>query len=56
LPRGSRLRLDARFYYRADMLYTIFNHTETAGGRALRTDLGSIDFFHSPSISIRGAL
>lgn len=56
LPRGWRLRMDLRAYYRADMIYTIFNHTGTVNGRSTHTDLGSIDFFHSPSIAIRGAL
>lgn len=56
LPRGWRLRMDLRAYYRADMIYTIFNHTRTVNDRATRADIGSIDFFHSPSIAIRGAL
>lgn len=56
LPRGSRVRLDLRAYYRADFLYSIFNHTSTDGGRALRTDLGAFDIFHTPSLALRGAL
>ena len=56
LPRGSRFRLDLRAEYRANTIYTIVTRDATRDGRALRTDFGSFDVFHGPSISIRGAL
>ncbi len=52
LPRGSRLRLDLRAMYRADFIYTNI-HRNSAD---LRTDYGSIDVFHGPTLAIRGAL
>lgn len=52
LPRGSRLRLDLRAMYRADFIYTNI-HRNAAD---LRTDYGSIDVFHGPTLAIRGAL
>jgi len=56
LPRGSRFRLDLRAEYRGNTIYTIVTRDATRDGRALRTDFGSFDIFHGPSISIRGAL
>ena len=56
LPRGSRFRLDLRAEYRGNMIYTIVTRDATRDGRALRTDFGSFDVFHGPSISLRGAL
>jgi hypothetical protein len=56
LPRGTRLRLDLRAEYRASTIYTIVTRDATRDGRALRTDFGSFDVFHGPSLSIRGAL
>jgi hypothetical protein len=56
LPRGSRLRLDVHAEYRGNAIYTIVTRDATRDGRALRTDFGSFDIFHGPSLSIRGAL
>ena len=56
LPRGSRFRLDLRAEYRGNAIYTIVTRDATRDGRALRTDFGSFDIFHGPSLSIRGAL
>jgi hypothetical protein len=56
LPRGSRFRLDLRAEYRGNAIYTIVTRDATREGRALRTDFGSFDIFHGPSLSIRGAL
>jgi hypothetical protein len=56
LPRGSRFRLDLRAEYRGNAIYTIVTRDQTRDGRALRTDFGSFDVFHGPSLSIRGAL
>jgi len=56
LPRGSRLRLDLRAEYRGNAIYTVVTRDATRDGRALRTDFGSFDVFHGPSLSIRGAL
>jgi len=56
LPRGSRFRLDIRAEYRGNSIYTIVTRDATRDGRALRTDFGSFDIFHGPSLSIRGAL
>ena len=56
LPRGSRLGLDLRAEYRGNTIYTIVTRDATRDGRALRTDFGSFDVFHGPSISIRGSL
>jgi hypothetical protein len=38
------------------MIYTIVTRDATRDGRALRTDFGSFDVFHGPSLSLRGAL
>jgi hypothetical protein len=56
LPRASRLRLDVHAEYRGNMIYTIVTRDATRDGRALRTDFGSFDVFHGPSLSLRGAL
>ncbi|HEY8075268.1 MAG TPA: hypothetical protein VIF62_14185 [Labilithrix sp.] len=57
LPRGSRVRLDLRAEYRGNLIYTIVTRNATdQAGRALRTDFGSFDIFHGPSLSIRGAI
>ena len=56
LPRGSRFRLDLRAEYRGNMIYTIVTRDASRDGRALRTDFGSFDVFHGPTISLRGAL
>jgi hypothetical protein len=57
LPRGSRVRLDLRAEYRGNFIYTIVTRDARASdGRALRTDFGSFDIFHGPSLSIRGAI
>jgi hypothetical protein len=56
LPRGSRFRLDLRAEYRGNMIYTIVTRDASRDGRALRTDFGSFDVFHGPSLSLRGAL
>jgi hypothetical protein len=57
LPRGKRLRLDLRAEYRANMIYTIVTRdARSPTGQALRTDFGSFDVFHGPSIAIRGSL
>lgn len=56
LPRGSRLRLDLRAEYGANLIYTIVTRDATRDGRALRTDFGSFDIFHGPSLALRGAL
>jgi hypothetical protein len=55
LPRGWRLRLDLRASYRADFLVAGVHREAAPGGAALRTDFGSFDVFHSPSIALRGA-
>jgi len=36
--------------------HTIVTRDASREGRALRTDFGSFDVFHGPSISLRGAL
>lgn len=57
LPRGSRLRLDLRATYQANILYTILNHTDQGPtGRDREATFGTVDVFHSPSITLRGAL
>lgn len=56
LPRGWRARLDLRAMYRADFVYTSINRDTTVEGQDRRTDFGSVDVFHGPSIAIRGAL
>lgn len=57
LPRGSRVRLDLRAEWRGSLIYTIISRdAQTPDGRALRTDFGSFDVFHGPSLSLRGAL
>jgi hypothetical protein len=55
LPRGSRLRLDLRAIYRGDMIYSVIRRENAANGAAQRTDFGSFDVFHGPSIALRGA-
>lgn len=56
LPRGSRVRLDLRAEYRGNTIYTIVTRDAQRNGRDLRTDFGSFDIFHGPSISLRGSL
>jgi hypothetical protein len=55
LPRGVRLRLDLSAVYRGDMIYAVVNRSANANGQAVRTDFGSFDVFHGPSIALRGA-
>ncbi len=55
LPRGWRLRLDLRASYRADVIVTGVHREAAPNGAALRTDFGSFDVFHTPSIAFRGA-
>ena len=56
LPRGWRVRLDLRAYYRADVIVSGIHNSSTApNGAALRTDFGSFDVFHSPSIAFKGS-
>jgi hypothetical protein len=56
LPRGSRLRLDLRAMYRADVIYaSISKVVDTSGGPATRTDFGGVDVFHGPTLAIRGS-
>jgi hypothetical protein len=55
LPRGTRLRLDLRLVYRADGIYAVVNREATPNGKGVRTDFGSFDVFHGPSIAFRGA-
>lgn len=56
LPRGWRAKLDLRAYYRADFVYTQINRSRNTAGEERKTDFGSIDVFHGPSLAIRGAL
>jgi hypothetical protein len=56
LPRGSRLRLDLRALYGANVIYTKIARTGLVGGREVTTDFGALDVFHGPAIAIRGAL
>lgn len=56
LPRGWRARLDLRAYYRADFVYTQINRSRNESGEERKTDFGSVDVFHGPSLAIRGAL
>lgn len=56
LPRGFRARLDLRAIYRADFVYTQINRSNNDKGEERKTDFGSIDIFHGPTIAIRGAL
>src|SRR5262249_51717248 len=55
LPRGSRLRLDLRAVYRGDVIHSVIRRENSASGAAQRTDFGSFDVFHGPSIALRGA-
>ena len=55
LPRGWRLRLDLRASYRADVIVAGVHRSAAPNGAALKTDFGSFDVFHSPSIAFRGA-
>jgi hypothetical protein len=55
LPRGWRLRLDLRASYRADVIVTGVHREAAPNGAALRTDFGSFDVFHTPSIAFRGS-
>jgi hypothetical protein len=56
LPRGSRLRLDLRGLYRADVFYaSIAKVVEVTNGPAHRTDFGGFDVFHGPQLAIRGS-
>ena len=56
LPRGWRAKLDLRAYYRADFVYTQINRSRTQAGEERKTDFGSVDVFHGPTLAIRGAL
>ncbi len=56
LPRGSRVRLDLRALYRADVIYTSIHRNNSDAGAERRTDFGGVDVFHGPSLAIRGAL
>ncbi len=55
-PRGWRVRMELRAYYRVDMIWTKFQHTDSQAGPATESDIGALDFFHSPSIALRGSL
>ncbi len=55
LPRSSRLRVDLRAVYRADLIYSVVRREAAPNGAAQRTDFGSFDIFHSPTIAVRGA-
>ncbi len=55
LPRGTRLRLDLRVVYRGDMIYSVVNREAAANGAQQRTDFGSFDVFHGPSVALRGS-
>jgi hypothetical protein len=54
-PRGWPVRADLRLQYRADIIYSSVNVTDTNQGRALRADFGSFDVFHTPSAAFRAA-
>ncbi len=56
LPRGFRARLDLRAYYRADFVYTQIDRSSGQGVGETRTDFGTVDVFHGPTIALRGAL
>ena len=56
LPRGSRVRLDLRGVYRADVIYSSIHRSNTVDGQERRADFGGIDVFHGPQLAIRGAL
>jgi hypothetical protein len=55
LPRGSRVRLDLRALYRADMIWSTLHRSNSDTGAERRTDFGGVDVFHGPSLAIRGA-
>jgi len=55
LPRGSRVMLDLRALYRADLIYSTLHRSNSDTGAERRTDFGGIDVFHGPSLAIRGA-
>ena len=56
LPRGSRVRLDLRALYRADVIWSSIHRSNADSGAERRTDFGGFDVFHGPSLAIRGAL
>ena len=56
LPRGSRVRLDVRALYRADVIYASIHRAANDSGQERRTDFGGFDVFHGPFIAIRGAI
>lgn len=55
LPRGSRLRLDLRGLYRADVFYSSIAKVVEVTNVAHRTDFGGFDVFHGPQLAIRGS-